>query len=291
MPRLTERYDRAVAYARVAHAQQLRKGGEIPYLYHLLGVSSLVLEFGGDEDQAIAGLLHDVIEDCGAQHAAILRAEFGDRVADIVGACTDGTKESKAAAPAAADKYRGWLQRKLAYIGHLRHAGDDALLVSGCDKLHNARAILQDLRDPMVGMAVFARFTGAVDGTLRYYYTLARIMQQRKAPMAGELAHTVEAMHALADTRERLELDHGVYHLRIYDNFHYQDETETYTTGPFLGADEALAEAQRVVRRAVDDHGSFDHYVAFGDDAVIIGTPQVKFYGWGYAQELIDDEA
>lgn len=288
MPHLTERYDRAVAYARVAHKQQLRKGGEIPYLYHLLGVSSLVLEFGGDEDQAIAGLLHDVLEDCGAHHEATIRADFGDRVADIVKACTDGTQQSKAAKPAAADKYRGWLQRKLAYIGHLHHANGDALLVSGCDKLHNARAILQDLRDPMVGMAVFARFTGAVDGTLRYYYSLARTMEKRKAPMAGELSQTVESIHALADTRERLELDHGVYHLRIYDNFHYQDETETYTTGPWIGAEEALTEARHVVRRAVADHCSFDHYVAFGDDPVIIGTPPVNFSARSYARELID---
>lgn len=90
---LTDRFTRAVDHARIAHAAQLRKGSVIPYLYHLLGVASLVIEFGGDEDQAIAGLLHDTLEDCGEAHEPIIRAQFGDRVADIVVACTDGTAE------------------------------------------------------------------------------------------------------------------------------------------------------------------------------------------------------
>ncbi|MGB2788605.1 MAG: HD domain-containing protein, partial [Dokdonella sp.] len=93
---LTKRFTDALDYARVAHAAQVRKGSSIPYLYHLLGVASLVIEFGGDEDQAIAGLLHDVIEDCGEPHRALVRAQFGDAVADIVEDCTDGSAESKA---------------------------------------------------------------------------------------------------------------------------------------------------------------------------------------------------
>ena len=95
---LSKRFAEAVDYARAQHAEQTRKGSGIPYIYHLLGVASLVLEYGGDEDQAIAGLLHDVIEDCGSQHEPVVRERFGDRVADIVLACTDGTEESKAAA-------------------------------------------------------------------------------------------------------------------------------------------------------------------------------------------------
>ena len=83
---LTERFTQAVDYARVQHAQQTRKGTTIPYLYHLLGVASLVLRWGGDEDQAIAGLLHDVVEDCGAAHLGVVRERFGDRIAGIVGA-------------------------------------------------------------------------------------------------------------------------------------------------------------------------------------------------------------
>ena len=98
-PALTGRFTRAVDYARIAHAGQVRKGTSIPYLTHLLGVATLVIEHGGSEDQAIAGLLHDLLEDCGAHHEAIIRAEFGDAVADIVLACTDGTAEGKANTP------------------------------------------------------------------------------------------------------------------------------------------------------------------------------------------------
>ncbi len=95
MTALTDRFARAVDYARIAHAAQVRKGSGIPYVYHPLAVASLVIEFGGNEDQAIVAVLHDVVEDCGQAHAAIIRAQFGNAVADIVEACTDGTAEGK----------------------------------------------------------------------------------------------------------------------------------------------------------------------------------------------------
>lgn len=164
---LTDRYTRAVDYARDAHATQTRKGTQIPYLYHLLAVSSLVLEFGGNEDQAIAALLHDVVEDCGAAHEAAIRSQFGDPVAAIVLACTDGTAECKAE-HAPEDRRADWTARKERYIAHLAHASEEVLLVSCCDKLHNARAIVQDLENPAVGVAVFQRFTGGKSGTLWY---------------------------------------------------------------------------------------------------------------------------
>jgi len=88
---LTDRFVRAIDYARIAHAAQVRKGTRIPYLTHLLGVATLVIEHGGTEDQAIAGLLHDVIEDCGEAHEAVIRAQFGGTVARIVRACTVGS--------------------------------------------------------------------------------------------------------------------------------------------------------------------------------------------------------
>jgi (p)ppGpp synthase/HD superfamily hydrolase len=84
MATMTRRFTDAFDYARIAHAAQFRKGSNIPYLYHLLGVASLVIEFGGNENQAIAGLLHDVIEDFGEPHRALIRAQFGDDVARIV---------------------------------------------------------------------------------------------------------------------------------------------------------------------------------------------------------------
>lgn len=194
----TERFTRAVDYARIAHAAQVRKGSNIPYLYHLLGVASLVIEFGGNEDQAIAGLLHDVIEDCGEAHEPIIRAQFGDAAADIVLACTDGTAEGKSTRADAEAKKADWLARKHAYLAHLVQAPDDVLLVSGCDKLHNARAIVQDLESPLVGVAVFERFTGGRDGSLWYYRALADIFTARGAPSASVLQVAVAQLNRLA---------------------------------------------------------------------------------------------
>jgi len=200
---LTNKFTQAVDYAREQHKDQTRKGSGIPYIYHLLGVASLVLEYGGDEVQAIAGLLHDVIEDCGSEHEPIIRTLFGDRTADIVVACTDGTQESKAGAQTPRAKYDNWRERKLRYIAHLRREKADALLVSCCDKLHNARAIVADLEDPHVGRAVFDRFTGKRDGTLRYYQSISHIFAQRKVRAAGALENVVKRMHALAGVRVR----------------------------------------------------------------------------------------
>ncbi len=191
---LTERFTRAVDYARTAHADQVRKGTTIPYLTHLLGVATLVIEHGGDEDQVIAGLLHDTIEDCGEAHEAIIRAQFGDKVADILVACTDGTAEGKGSLTDPEAKKRDWLERKQRYLAHLAHAPDEVLLVSGCDKLHNARAIVQDLADPQVGNSVFARFKGGVDGTLWYYRSLVDVLAQRGCHVAPALADAVDAM-------------------------------------------------------------------------------------------------
>ncbi|EIL99374.1 guanosine polyphosphate pyrophosphohydrolase [Rhodanobacter thiooxydans] len=203
MTALTDRFSRAVDYARIAHATQVRKGSDIPYLYHLLGVASLVIEFGGSEDQAIAGLLHDTIEDGGAAHETTIRAQFGDAVANIVMDCTDGTAEGKASHTDHEAKRRNWIERKLAYLAHLRQAPDATLLVSACDKLHNARAIVQDLEDPETGTHVFDRFTGGRDGTLGYYQALAEIFSARGVKAARVLDSTVDWMHELSGAGER----------------------------------------------------------------------------------------
>lgn len=203
MAALTDRFTRAVDHARIAHASQFRKGSKIPYIYHLLAVASLVIEFGGDEDQAIAGLLHDTLEDCGAAHEPIIRVQFGDRVADIVLACTDGTAEGKGNVTDPDAKRRNWLARKQAYLAHLAEAPDDVLLVSACDKLHNARAIVQDLENPDVGVAVFERFKGGMAGTLGYYEALARVIEARELSVAPLLEGIVGRMHRLAGAVER----------------------------------------------------------------------------------------
>ena len=207
MTALSPRFTEAVDYARHAHATQYRKGTQIPYLYHLLGVASLVLEHGGDEDQAIAGLLHDVLEDCGSEHEDPIRARFGAKVIEIVLACTDGSVEDKAAAEAAGSKLENWRRRKLAYLTQLRSKPDHTLLVSGCDKLHNARAILGDLEHPEVGPAVFARFTAGRAGTLAYYQSLTEILSARRAPMAWAFEQTVARIHDLAGAHERRGLE------------------------------------------------------------------------------------
>lgn len=201
---LTDRFTRAMDYARVAHATQVRKGSQIPYLYHPIAVASLVIEFGGSEDQAIAGLLHDVVEDCGAAHAAVIRGQFGDDVADIVEACTDGTAEKKASHTTPDEKRNDWMRRKLTYIAHLESAPAETLLVSACDKLHNARAIIQDLE---TGHDVFARFTGERDGTLAYYYSLARIFVERHVPPAGLVMIAAKEMHELANHPSPITLE------------------------------------------------------------------------------------
>ena len=202
---LTRRYSEAVEYARIAHAAQFRKGTPIPYVYHLLGVSSIVLEYGGNEDQAIAGLLHDVLEDCGAAHEATIRAQFGEAVAKIVKDCTDGTSETKTKLDTPEAKYADWRQRKLAYIASLEAKPLDSLLVSASDKLHNARAIVSDAHGD-AGLRVFDRFKAGREGTLKYYESLARVLVKRSADgqprfheLAKEFDRTVAAMHEVAE--------------------------------------------------------------------------------------------
>lgn len=156
---LTQRFDDALAYAHHLHRRQLRKGAAaVPYIAHLLGVSSLVLEHGGDEDEAIGGLLHDAVEDQGGRETGEeIARRFGPKVADIVWGCTDAEVIPKPP----------WEERKQRYLDHLGQASGSVLLVSAADKLYNARTILSDYLD--VGDAVFDRFTATKERTLWYY--------------------------------------------------------------------------------------------------------------------------
>lgn len=186
---LTERFVAALALAVEAHDGQLRKGTQIPYVSHPMAVASLALEFGADEDQAIAALLHDVLEDGGPDYAPRIQASFGPRVLALVQACTDGVADRTGVKPP-------WAQRKQAYLAHLADAPDEVLLVSGADKLHNARAIVADLQQ--VGPAVFQRFKAGRDGTLWYYQSLAQVFAKRQAKVAPLLAAEVQRMVSLA---------------------------------------------------------------------------------------------
>lgn len=170
---LTDRYASAVAYASALHANQARKSTTIPYISHLLGVSSLVLEAGGDEDLAIAALLHDGPEDQGGQATLDeIRTRFGDRVAHIVEGCSDSLAEDP-------DNKAPWRERKEEYLAHLKDADDDTLTVSLADKLHNARAIATDLA--ISGPSTWERFNASQDEILWYYGSIVEIAERRQA--------------------------------------------------------------------------------------------------------------
>jgi (p)ppGpp synthase/HD superfamily hydrolase len=188
---LTDRYAQAVAYASQLHANQTRKTTSIPYISHLLGVSSLVLEAGGDEDMAIAALLHDGPEDQGGQATLDdIRERFGNRVAHIVEGCTDSLAENP-------ENKAPWQERKIAYLQHLKEADLDTLTVSLADKLHNARAIVTDLM--IHGDTTWERFSGKKDGTLWYYQSILDIALQSNAPqfLQVNLQDAVTDMHAI----------------------------------------------------------------------------------------------
>lgn len=158
---LTTRFEAALALAAWLHADQVRKGTEIPYVAHLLSVAGIALDYGADEDEAIAALLHDAVEDQGGMETlGRIRSRFGSGVAEIVLACSDTTEMPKPP----------WCERKKAYIAHIATASPSARLVSAADKLHNARSILADF--DALEREEWQVFTGGRDGTLWYYRAL-----------------------------------------------------------------------------------------------------------------------
>ena len=164
---LSKLYNEALVYASDLHRDQVRKGSGIPYIAHLLSVSSRVLSAGGTEVQAIAGLLHDAAEDQGGYDTLNdIRRRFGADVAQIVSDCTDSWIEPKP----------DWLLRKEAYISLLPAKAASSLLVSLADKVDNAEAILNDYRN--IGDAIWDRFTGRREGTIWYYRELSAIFDE-----------------------------------------------------------------------------------------------------------------
>jgi GTP pyrophosphokinase len=167
MPSLTTRFGEAFAYAHAAHNAQLRKNTPVPYLAHLLGVASIVLDDEGTEDEAIAALLHDAAEDAGGRaRLDDIRVRFGDNVARIVEDCTDSWSQPK----------EPWAERKRKYVEHARSLPSASLRVSAADKVHNAYAILRDLRN--IGDDVWQRFTAKPDDVLAYYQGLVRAYRE-----------------------------------------------------------------------------------------------------------------
>jgi (p)ppGpp synthase/HD superfamily hydrolase len=185
---LGARFEEALVYAAQLHGGQVQKGSGRPYIGHLLGVTSLVIRHGGDEDEAVAALLHDAAEDQGGLPTLqVIRRKFGDRVADIVKGCSDSFTMPKPP----------WKERKEKHIAHVRHAGPDVRLVSAADKLDNARAIIGDLR--RVGDEVWSWFKGGKDGTLWYYREMFKVLKEGGSnPLVEELGLAVAEMHRLA---------------------------------------------------------------------------------------------
>ena len=185
---LTERFADALQFAWRLHDGQLRKGTAIPYVSHLMAVASIALEHGASEDEAIAALLHDAVEDAGGKPTLeAIRFRFGTAVAEIVDGCTDAYEEPKPL----------WRLRKEAYLAHLATATPSVRLVSNSDKLHNARSILSDLR--IHGPALWARFTAPKEGTLWYYRSLVTAFASHgRTPLVEELDLTVSEVEALA---------------------------------------------------------------------------------------------
>lgn len=184
---MTDRVSEAFAYASALHREQRRKGSGSPYLCHLMGVAGLVMEGGGDEEECIAALLHDAVEDQGGPPvAAEIRRRFGGRVADIVMACTE-------------DKWAGltWRERKQASVEAVPRMDRSALLVLTADKLHNVRALVSELRKD--GSAAWDRFRGGREGTAWYYRAMAGAIESAGgSPLSDDLAAAVDALEAAA---------------------------------------------------------------------------------------------
>ena len=179
-PLLGARFYRALGYAARLHATQLRKGTARPYIAHLLGVASIVLSNGGNEDDAIAALLHDAVEDQGGKpQLQRIRKMFGPRVAEIVDGCTDADTVPKPP----------WRERKEKYLRHLLTADSSVRLISAADKIYNAQETLTDAR--AVGDDVWKRFHATKEETLWYYREVVKILKRR-------------GPHALAEDLERV---------------------------------------------------------------------------------------
>ena len=186
----SERLIRAMSAAAQIHAAQYRKGTTIPYLSHLLGTCSIAMEYGATEDEAIAALLHDAIEDGEPVEAARATVwTFGDEVGRIVEGCTDSDVHPKPPMRA----------RKEAYLSRLAAEDRSVLLVSASDKLHNSRSIVRDLRE--LGAQVWKRFSVPQEDTLWYYRTLVttyRANAENNVALVDELDRTVLEMERLS---------------------------------------------------------------------------------------------
>src|SRR3954471_10755630 len=193
---LSEGFDEALQFAARHHREQLRKGSRVPYMTHLMSVSTLVMEHGGTEDQAIAGLLHDAVEDApkgqGGAVLAEIRERFGNTVADMVLACSDGLNDS-------GERKGTWQERKQAYVDGLPHKALDALLVTAADKTHNGLCIAADVR--RYGQDFWSTFNASRDELAWYYTSVERAVAERlpDSSITDALHRAVDELLAAAD--------------------------------------------------------------------------------------------
>jgi (p)ppGpp synthase/HD superfamily hydrolase len=190
--KLSEQFGKALTYATRAHGNQTRKKTGIPFIAHILGVTAIALEYGANETEAIGALLHDTVEDCGgAERLREIRERFGDEVARIVDGCTDTYEAPKPP----------WLERKRAYVEHLKDSDSSIRLVSASDKLHNTRAILAEFRRS--GLEVFERFAGKKEGTLWYYRALVIAFRKHgdHSDLIDELDRVVTEIETLQERK------------------------------------------------------------------------------------------
>lgn len=190
--RASARYGEALTYATALHAKQIRKGTQIPYITHPIAVSEIVIAHGGDEDEAIAALLHDGPEDQGGLETLMaIRGRFGDRVGDIVEGCTDTFLDPKPE----------WRTRKEKYLAALPAKNKSVLLVSAADKLHNATCIRKDYQ--VIGEALWERFTTGKDGQLWYYRALVDVYRvANPIALVDRLDQVVSEFESLARGKE-----------------------------------------------------------------------------------------
>jgi (p)ppGpp synthase/HD superfamily hydrolase len=197
-PKLSGRFSKALVYAELKHHNQVRKGGDIPYIGHLLTVAGLVINDGGSETQTIAALLHDAVEDAGGPPTLEeIKKNFGDEVARIVDECSDTDVMPKPP----------WRERKQNYINHLADVGDDTLLISVADKLDNARSMLRDYHEH--GPKLWERFTVKDPRDhLWYFGELLKAYRARGCSswMVDELDRVVEELKRLVEGGDRIVL-------------------------------------------------------------------------------------
>jgi (p)ppGpp synthase/HD superfamily hydrolase len=185
---LSPKFEEALVYATRVHGGQLRKKTRIPYIGHLLGVTAIAMEYGANETEAIAALLHDAVEDCGgAERQREIEEKFGPEVGEIVAGCTDSDQTPKPP----------WRERKEKYIAHLKTASAATRLVSASDKLHNVGAIVRNLREE--GESVWDRFKAGKEGALWYYRSLVTAFREHgRNALVDELDRVVTEMERLA---------------------------------------------------------------------------------------------